>query len=322
MENGTNDAQTSPKLYLTDFSFSRFWGMKFGVIITKEDFTNRSQRAHLHDFVHIWYCTEGCYLHTVDQTTYRCGKGSVIVVPPGMVHSIDPIPGENVEMLSVDIAYSLLFKAECEDFLNLLSNVFLPVFSEEHNLNISTFFCLSEDSQKNVDLILSDLILQIPMQKTTDQGILRLLETFFSLPEMVIENGSKDQAKELLLSRVMPVLKAVDYLNENSQKKLYIKNLMKISALCQTNFGVFFKKLMGMSPSIYLQRLRVARAMFFLAHTNQSIHYISDYCGFNSPSHMIYCFKKHAQTVPKQSRRVFNKFLSDFPERELRVFFE
>ena len=318
----TNEQQTSPRLDLTDFSFSRFWGLRFPVIVTKEDFTNRCQVPHLHDFVHIWYCTDGCCVHRVGQQVHQCRKGSIVIVPPGTVHRIDPVPGFPAELLSADIFYELLVEADPEAFPDLLSNVFLPVFSEEAELDIGTFFQLSEASQKTADLLLSDLTMQIPMQITTNERILQLLERFFSLPEMAVRSDRKACAQELLTSRVFPILKSVRYLNENSSQKLYIKNLIKISALCQTNFGVFFKQLLGMPPSVYLQRLRVARAMFLLAHTNQSIHYISDYCGFNSPSHMIYCFRKHAQTAPKESRKVLSKFIADFPERERRVHFE
>ena len=308
-----------PQLRLTDFSFSRFYGLKFPIIVTKEIFSNRVQSKHLHDFAHIWYCIDGSYTHTVGEKEFHCGKGSVIIVPPGTAHGIYPDKGTDITMLSVDIAYNAFMGAKPGEFINTLSHLLLPSFLNDEDTGVPYFYQLSEKSQSRADALLSDLTVIIPMYNTDDKKILSMLESFFSLPEFELSEERKKHFGDVIFSRAFPILKSVHYLNENSPKKLYTKDLMKISVLCQTNFCMFFKKLMGMSASIYLQRLRVARAMFFLAHTNYSIHYISDYCGFNSPSHMIYCFKKHAHTVPKDSRNTFIKYLNDFPERCHRV---
>ena len=311
-----------PNLRLTDFSFSRFYGLKFPVIVTKEVFSKRVQVPHLHDFVHIWYCIDGSYTHTVGDCSFKCGKGSVVIVPPGTTHGIFPDEGTDITMLSVDIAYNAFLGVRAEVYPSTLSHMLLPSLAGNEIPDISYFYQLSEQSQTKASKLLSELTMIIPLCDASTDKILDLLETFFSLSEFNLCESDQKQAVGILNSRVFPILDSVHYLNENSSQKLYTKDLMKISVLCQTNFCMFFKKLMGMSASIYLQRLRVAKAMFFLAHTNYSIHYISDYCGFNSPSHMIYCFKKHAHAVPKESRNLFVKFLNDFPERSHRVSLE
>lgn len=313
------DNNESPRLYLTDFSFSRFYGLKFPIIVTKENFTNRVQVTHLHDFAHIWYCINGSYTHIVGENEYHCPKGSVIIVPPGTSHSLFPDKDTDVTMLSVDISYSAFLNIDTDKYCNMLSRLLLPTFSNDEGISIPNFYQLCESSQKRADILLSDLTLVVPLYNTDNEKILNLLERFFSLPEFVLLENNKKQALNMITTKVFPILDSVHYLNENSSQKIYTKDLMKISILCQTNFCIFFKKLMGMPASIYLQRLRVAKAMFFLAHTNHSIHYISDYCGFNSPTHMIYCFKKHAHTVPKKSRNSFIKYLNEFPERSLFV---
>lgn len=321
MPNNT-ESKESPKLYLTDFSFSRFYGLKFPITVTREIFSNRGQKTHLHDFAHIWYCIDGNYIHTVGENRYTCGKGSIVIVPPGTVHAMESYDGKDFTMLSIDISYSAFLKISARDYVHTLTHLLLPAFSAEDKIGISCYYQLSEQSQKRADSLLSDLTFSIPMQNTDNKKFLDSLECFFSFPELSLSDKIKKHAEDVILSKVFPILDSVHYLNENSSQKLYTKDLMRISTLCQTHFCIYFKKLMGMSASIYLQRLRVARAMFFLAHTSHSIHYISDYCGFNSPSHMIYCFKKHAHSVPKQSRSAFIKFLNDFPERGHRVSIE
>lgn len=307
------------KLYLTDFSFSRFYGMKFPIIVTKEIFSNRVQVPHLHDFVHIWYCIDGNYTHIVGNNKYICKKGSIVIVPPGTTHELYPNEKEDITLMSVDIAYTAFLDIDTQKYINTLAHLLLPAFSNELSLKLSTFYQLSEQSQKSADTLLSELTLAIPLDSANNEKILGILETFFNLPEFHLDVTTREKTTDVMTTRVLPILISTRYLNENFQKKLYTNSLMKISALCQTNFCMYFRKLLGMSASIYLQRLRVARAMFFLAHTNYNIHYISDYCGFNSPSHMIYCFKKHAQMVPKQSRNSFIKYLHDFPEKSLNV---
>ena len=111
----------------------------------------------------------------------------------------------------------------------------------------------------------------------------------------------------------MPLLAAITYIQENYPRKISGENLAKASGFCRTNVFTFFKKYLGISPAIYIVMTRVLRAQFAIAHTQYSLQYISDMCGFATISHMTNCYKRYKGVLPKNDRARMKEFRKRYP---------
>ena len=101
---------------------------------------------------------------------------------------------------------------------------------------------------------------------------------------------------------LIPVLRALSYLQVNFSQKITAEHLCQASSLCRTNLFRWVRQYLGISWSAYLTMLRVIRANYALVHTNYSITYIADMCGFSHCSHMSKCYKKYEGILPKEDR--------------------
>ena len=81
--------------------------------------------------------------------------------------------------------------------------------------------------------------------------------------------------------------------------------------------GHFF----GMRSAYYIQRLRVSHAVFYLSLTSYDIAAVSDFCGFNSPSHLVLCHKKQTGMLPKYLRYRLKEYYERNPESKRSVKF-
>ena len=70
-----------------------------------------------------------------------------------------------------------------------------------------------------------------------------------------------------------------------------------------------------------MQRVRVSHAIFYLAHTTYDISAISDFCGFNSPSHLVLCHKEQTGVLPKYLRYKLKEYFERNPESKMNIKF-
>ncbi|KFN04164.1 bifunctional transcriptional activator/DNA repair enzyme AdaA [Bacillus clarus] len=64
-----------------------------------------------------------------------------------------------------------------------------------------------------------------------------------------------------------------------------------------------FKRIVGISPTDYIQQLRIAKAMEYLTHTSQSITEISHAVGIENSAHFATLFKKKTGFTPTEYRK-------------------
>lgn len=93
------------------------------------------------------------------------------------------------------------------------------------------------------------------------------------------------------------------YLADNYQQHL---SLEKIATDCHgsvSNLQRTFAKATGISPTSYLQQIRLKHAKELLQETDYSIKTIAARCGFNSDTYFNTCFKESFTQTPQQFRQ-------------------
>ncbi len=295
----SNDYDALPKnavLTLTDMSFSRF--VTSSVIVRSDCYDDRLTNLHLHDFPQIWYCKSGEYAHFVNDSVHICGKGSIVIVPAGVAHGFSV--KSKTELVSISFGICAYLCQSAEELASSLDLLFLQkAFSHEKKpYTVWT----GDDLGGSISSIVESLI-----AAEGDAEALLLTERLLSLINPMSE-GERKSTANLARGKLFPILRALEYINRRYAECVTVEDLLRVSAMCQTNFFKLFKAYTGLSSSAYLQRLRTLHAMHYMVQTDCTLQQISDFCGFSSPSHLIYCTHLHAGSVPKTLRAKLKEF--------------
>ena len=104
-----------------------------------------------------------------------------------------------------------------------------------------------------------------------------------------------------------PMHKAIKYLMQNFQKKINIKDLLKISNMSNTSFYETFKKTYRMSFKDYLLNIRVGYSCKLLAEGTHNISSIAYQSGFGNLSNFNRQFKKIKGITPSEYEEQIRK---------------
>lgn len=102
------------------------------------------------------------------------------------------------------------------------------------------------------------------------------------------------------------VEKAFEYLNNNYDKPISLKEIAKLVNMTEVSFSRFIKKRTGSTYIDTLNEIRLGHASRMLIDTTHSIAEISFNCGFNNISNFNRLFKKKKNCTPKEFRESFS----------------
>ena len=303
----TNDKENLPPLRSPDLAHDRFFKHDSPVICRRDRFTSDySQEKHLHDFPQIWYCLSGECLHTVGKDTLTMRAGDLVIVPAGVAHAFRGVI--SAEFFSISISTEVFLETEAEP---LSFYALLGAFADEITDKLSPVtHSLSRTSRETAEALISRLLsTPLPLSEL-------IFETnkLFSLPELSLTEAEANLARRVLTRKVLPIIKAVKFINGHFSEGITTRELLSVSLLCQTSFFAIFKTFIGMRASYYIQRVRVSNAVLYLAHSGYDIAAVSDFCGFNSPSHLVLCHKKQTGLLPKYFRARLKEYYDKNPE--------
>lgn len=297
----TNFFQTEKDDVLIFPSFFRFLDKPpsadiFAEVLPSVDFLN----AEYCDFPEIWYCRNGYYTHCTENGVFECSPGSVLIIPPGVMNCTRIQKGVSASVIRVSVKSDCYKNSPAEAYINSITRILLPCFSRELRFSPILFRVLSDKARFTAEHLFSSPSLD---------G----LEQFFSLPEFKLPPQQRELALLSAKTRLYPLLHVLSHMSSNYSQKITAENLCDVSSLCRTNLFSMFKRYLGISPSSYLAMLRVRRAQFAIAHTQYSLQYISDMCGFTSSSYMSKCYKRYKGFLPKLDRANIKLYQKRYP---------
>ena len=255
-------------------------------------------KAQYKDHPQLWYCREGAYIHETEHGSYSCSAGSLVIVPPGVAHALRAPETGSAQLLRMDLTFDYLLDIPFDAAPNTAGLLFLPPFLRKAGLPVKEHYTLPEASRIAVEETAA-LLLSGEQDASRKRAA---LEQMLSLPELALPEHLKKAAAADAWARFLPVLRVLAYLQANYSRKITAEQLCQVSSLCRTNLFRLTGQYLGISWSAYLTMLRVIRANYALVHTNYSIAYIADMCGFSHSSHMSKCYKRYKGILPKEDR--------------------
>jgi AraC-like DNA-binding protein len=99
------------------------------------------------------------------------------------------------------------------------------------------------------------------------------------------------------------ILKSVEFMKQHLREPLRISTLSAVVNLSRSHYTTLFKRVTGYAPLLYLNHLRMQRAVQLLNSTNLSIKAISDQLGFTDQFYFSRAFSKLHGHSPSEHRR-------------------
>ncbi len=101
------------------------------------------------------------------------------------------------------------------------------------------------------------------------------------------------------------VRSAVTYLLHHYNKRIVLQDIAKHTGVSPYYLERVFKQETGKTPRIYLEKIRIDKAVYLLKNTHQSNLEICYEVGFNSPSNFYKVFRHHKECSPNKYRACY-----------------
>ena len=103
--------------------------------------------------------------------------------------------------------------------------------------------------------------------------------------------------------QVETIKKAITYIREHYQEKIYIRDLASLVGLNEQYFCRFFRKALGLSPIEYLNEYRIRQAKHLLKDSDLPVTEVCLDCGYNNMGNFLREFRRYTSTTPLQYRK-------------------
>lgn len=244
---------------------------------------------HFHEYFEIIKVLDGPINLSLDVKNYICNTGDLIIIPSMVMHSA------TIEDTSKSIC-SVLFDPNC-----LTSSTLHYNFNELLNADKFLKFIISpSDSVYNS---LNEYFTKVLTCCDSDSynikikiiGCLLLISS--ALIDTTLSSGD-----EHIYKKDYHITAAVEYINENYMNKITLSMLANLLNTCPDNATRLFKKNLLLTPTQYINFIRLKHVTRYLVTTSKSLDEISSLTGFNSVEYMCRCFKKSFRTTPNKYR--------------------
>lgn len=253
---------------------------------------------HFHDWYEIVIVHDGEGSFFINKNFYDIKKNEMYLIPADIIHKATSSV-ESPYVCSVILFHPILiYSMELGDSFSYLS------FFHHKNKEPEYQYQLTESEMKNYEELLLHMAGEVHKKKGNRQALLLLLHwilLFFNRNpnrtdiKGIIQEESKSEIwmKEILIYIDMHYM----------ESDLTLSTLANEALVSAEHFSRVFKRTTGFTLPNYLGIKRLFKAKELLLHSNHSISYISDTCGYKSVSYFHHKFKEKIGCTPGEFRK-------------------
>ena len=254
-----------------------------------------SFQMHWHNEMEFLLVLEGSVSIRVGEEVYYLKENDIILVNSDELHSTRKTKDENV-LLAVQIN----------------SNFYSSLFPDFNKIRFNCkSFEYEEEEQEVFDTIRHYIAKIVWELNKKDLGYqLKVGSYLYLLGEHLLNNCEYDSIEkedtELRDTDLARLQRIMDYVNQNSHKKITLKEIAKREHLNYYYLSHFIKGKIGMSFQEYLNTVRLDKAVKMLITTDMSIIDISNTSGFPNVNSFNNLFKETYNSTPSEFRKNWN----------------
>ncbi|WMJ22573.1 AraC family transcriptional regulator [Paludicola sp. MB14-C6] len=241
---------------------------------------------HTHDFFEFFLVTKGRAIHVVNNVAQVIERGSLVFVRPSDEHCYDYYKTQDFEF------YNHGFETEIFDKINMVydtkADALVNRSVPKHiKVNLAQLHFLEQRFEE---------LLKIP---TCEQRRLPLSYLAMEVIYLMLTTEDFDQNH-------LPPDWLIKVLDEMSEPENFIVGLPRLLELCnysQEHINREFKRYLNITPTKYINELRLQYANDLLEKGDQEIVDVCENCGFHNLSHFYSEFKKYYGFSPNKARK-------------------
>lgn len=141
------------------------------------------------------------------------------------------------------------------------------------------------------------------VEESADTGILNNLETFTQIRQYVMdcyEAAFQRQQGDSLENLSMPIIRAMEYLEENYQSDVSLEACAEHANVSYTHLSRLFKRETGKRFVEHLNRIRIGKAKTLLLKGNLPMKEIAESVGFHNYNYFFRVFKETQGCTPNE----------------------
>ena len=240
-----------------------------------------TDESHVHAECEIYINVSGDVSFMVENSIYPIDSGNVIITRPFEYHHC--IYHSKAEHKH----YWILFQP-CDNkrYLGLFFN---RLVGQKNRL------CLSTDDQLELIALCNQML-----KKSMDEVELNL--SFFKLISLLQKGSAEGSAAHL---HPVHIRTALHYISEHFQEPITVHHLAEITHISINTLERSFKQHLGMTPSSYLRKKRLANALRLLSE-GYSVTEAAENSGFVDYNSFIQLFRKAYGITPLAYKKRFN----------------
>lgn len=245
---------------------------------------NRIAAPHWHDYMQIWYTVSGEYYHTINGERRKQSAGSVALVFPFTVHSIDSSKSdlEKTRVIAISVYDNELLES-CATY----SALSFSAASFERYL-LSTFVNLTGRDKELCDELTAQISAEYSKKFDMNNG--KILTRVLSILELCAKrlNTSIDSQKVTKMhDRFSIINEATTALHDCNLADTSLDSISKYVYMSKRQFTEKFKDTTGQTFGSYSKLLRLSRARQLVRYSQKSLTEIAEECGFTTRSYLI-----------------------------------
>jgi AraC-like DNA-binding protein len=248
---------------------------------------------HWHNEFEINYILEGCSEFICGEEKFTAHSGDIIIAQPNVLHSIYPTDdaGQVYDTLvfspdifgssETDRCYSECIRPLVNGSMRVTVHITPahPHYAELQRITETIFHCAKGDSPQ-LDLLLRS----------------ELFRFLWFLEEDAQLRTETPEANEIIRP-------ALEYIAENYNTQITIKQLADTVHLSQSYFMNQFQRYVGVSAALYISHFRINKACQALTGTKKTISEIAFDCGFHNLSNFNRQFLRIVGCPPREYRK-------------------
>lgn len=251
---------------------------------------------HWHDEVEFIYIKKGNGMITVDFIQYPVNAGTIVLILPGQLHSIEEVTGFSMEYENI-IFHPNILLAKSTDSSN--TDFLQPLFAGE--IVVPSIYSVDSPFYRE---IASCIDANDEIRKTFPKGYQLFLKSqLFMIFFVLIEQFSSDVVERKDTKSLGKMKLIMKYIETNYMHKITIADVAIEVGLSQSHFMKYFKNTMGTSFIEYLNDYRLTMASRLLLSSDATILSIAEEVGFDNLSYFNRSFKRRFGQTPSMYRR-------------------
>lgn len=251
---------------------------------------------HCHEFYEIFITVSGTVTHFINGVTEKLPEGSLVFIRPNDIHAYIYDSPQSNKTAYINLTFT------CET-VKLLFDYLSDTFPSDHLLSCDMPPMLKLNNIEKKRLL--NQIGELNIVNWQDKNALKLRMRAI-LADIFVRyfSNSADYSQEAIPSWLSQVLSSME---QPDNFIIGIGKMVDLSKKSREHLSRCLKKYCGVTPSEYINELRLNYASNLLIRTNTSILEICFACGFQSASYFYKTFKNKYFLSPNEFRKHYKK---------------